>query len=94
MRCHDCGKDLVKGDEYMPYRVGKREFSKCRECHEKDPILKNYQDAEVYSRVVGYIRPVKQWNKGKQAEYADRKEFDGTEGVAIGKEIVQTACVA
>jgi anaerobic ribonucleoside-triphosphate reductase len=30
---------------------------------------------EVYSRVVGYIRPVQQWNDGKQAEYADRKTF-------------------
>jgi anaerobic ribonucleoside-triphosphate reductase len=36
---------------------------------------------EVYSRVVGYIRPVNQWNEGKQAEYADRVEFrvDGCE---------------
>jgi ribonucleoside-triphosphate reductase (formate) len=33
------------------------------------------QATEVYSRVVGYIRPVKQWNKGKQAEFNDRKEF-------------------
>ncbi len=32
-------------------------------------------DCEVYSRVVGYIRPVQQWNKGKQKEFADRKEF-------------------
>lgn len=30
---------------------------------------------EVYSRVVGYIRPVQQWNEGKQAEYLDRQEF-------------------
>lgn len=30
---------------------------------------------EIYSRVVGYIRPVNQWNEGKQAEYADRVEF-------------------
>ena len=30
---------------------------------------------EVYSRVVGYFRPVKQWNNGKQEEYVDRKEF-------------------
>lgn len=30
---------------------------------------------EVYSRVVGYIRPVNQWNDGKQAEYEDRKTF-------------------
>jgi ribonucleoside-triphosphate reductase len=31
---------------------------------------------EVYSRVVGYIRPVQQWNEGKQAEYSDRLEFN------------------
>jgi ribonucleoside-triphosphate reductase len=30
---------------------------------------------EVFSRVVGYIRPVSQWNKGKQSEYAIRKLF-------------------
>jgi len=30
---------------------------------------------EVYSRVVGYMRPVGQWNKGKKAEWADRKMF-------------------
>lgn len=28
---------------------------------------------EVYSRVSGYLRPVNQWNKGKQAEFTDRK---------------------
>jgi len=31
---------------------------------------------EVYSRVVGYLRPVDQWNDGKQAEFAIRKSFD------------------
>jgi len=31
---------------------------------------------EVYSRVCGYIRPTSQWNEGKQAEYADRMEYD------------------
>lgn len=30
---------------------------------------------EVYSRVVGYIRPVKQWNKGKQTEFAMRETY-------------------
>ena len=30
---------------------------------------------EVYSRVVGYIRPVEQWNDGKQEEFKDRKLF-------------------
>ncbi|MDR1906696.1 MAG: ribonucleoside triphosphate reductase [Puniceicoccales bacterium] len=28
---------------------------------------------EVYSRVVGYLRPVQQWNDGKQAEFTMRK---------------------
>lgn len=32
-------------------------------------------DCEVYSRVVGYLRPVKQWNKGKQTEFETRKTF-------------------
>ena len=31
--------------------------------------------AEVYSRVVGYLRPVGRWNDGKQAEYADRTPY-------------------
>jgi len=31
---------------------------------------------EVYSRIVGYIRPVQQWNEGKQSEFDDRKEFE------------------
>ena len=30
---------------------------------------------EVYSRVVGYFRPVNQWNKGKQEEFAERREY-------------------
>ena len=32
-------------------------------------------ETEVYSRVVGYLRPVKQWNNGKQAEFNLRKSF-------------------
>ncbi len=42
------------------------EQTTCSICH---------QQTEVYSRVVGYLRPVKQWNIGKQAEYSDRKLF-------------------
>lgn len=33
------------------------------------------QETEVYSRVVGYLRPVRQWNEGKQAEYGNRRSF-------------------
>jgi len=32
-------------------------------------------ECEIYSRVVGYLRPVRQWNKGKQQEFTDRKVF-------------------
>jgi anaerobic ribonucleoside-triphosphate reductase len=73
--CHDCGKTLEHNDEYMSYAVAKEKFIKCKACHQAEPMLKNFQRAEVYSRVVGYIRPVQQWNKGKQAEFGDRIEF-------------------
>ena len=33
------------------------------------------QKCEIYSRVVGYLRPVQQWNNGKKQEFADRREF-------------------
>lgn len=73
--CHDCGKSIENNEEYMPYKVGNEVYTKCKACHQKDPVLKNFQKTEVYSRVVGYIRPVTQWNKGKQAEFGDRKEY-------------------
>lgn len=31
---------------------------------------------EVYSRVVGYYRPVQAWNRGKQQEFEDRQMID------------------
>jgi anaerobic ribonucleoside-triphosphate reductase len=31
---------------------------------------------EVWSRSVGYLRPVDQWNEGKQEEFRDRRTFD------------------
>lgn len=30
---------------------------------------------EIWTRVMGYYRPVSMWNAGKQSEYADRKAF-------------------
>lgn len=33
------------------------------------------QPCEVYSRIVGYLRPVQQWHKGKQEEFRLRKVF-------------------
>jgi len=35
---------------------------------------------EVYSRVVGYFRPVSNWNKGKKQEFKERKEYSKISG--------------
>ena len=48
------------------YIVG--EHPECPNCGES---------TEVYSRVVGFLRPVSQWNKGKQAEFEMREHYDG-----------------
>ena len=40
----------------------------CPQCTIKQPC-------EVYSRVVGYLRPIQQWNNGKKEEFRQRKEF-------------------
>ncbi len=34
------------------------------------------QKCEIYSRVVGYLSPLSQWNVGKQSEWKDRKVFN------------------
>lgn len=33
-------------------------------------------ETEVYSRIVGYFRPVKNWNQGKKQEFEDRKTYN------------------
>lgn len=33
---------------------------------------------EVYSRIVGYLRPVSQWNEGKKEEFKDRVTYEKT----------------
>jgi len=48
------------------------EHIECPKCKDQGQIIK----CEVYSRIVGYLRPVDQWNNGKQAEYYNRKLFD------------------
>ena len=39
-------------------------------------MTKRVIPCEVYSRVVGYIRPISSWNQGKRQEWKDRKVFD------------------
>jgi len=50
-------------------------FLKCTSCFEKDNVLRNYRPTEVFSRVVGYLRPLQNWNKGKKEEFKMRRNF-------------------
>lgn len=43
---------------------------------EEELKLKQVHECEVYSRIVGYFRPIVQWNNGKAAEFTQRKTFD------------------
>lgn len=89
--CHDCGVPVdvlctVKDSEFVisggavynpKFGVPPTEhtFFKCDECFQKDNVLHDFIPCEVYSRVVGYLRPVTSWNKGKVEEFKQRKEF-------------------
>jgi len=37
---------------------------------------------EVYSRVVGYLRPVQSWNLGKKEEFKERKAYSTKKALA------------
>lgn len=54
------GFDIKKGNHF--------EKLMCDECFESSK-------PEIYSRVVGYLRPIKQWNTGKRMEFENRKNF-------------------
>jgi hypothetical protein len=81
--CNDCKKEVkikdgeIVGGVYLSYKEGGQEYRivKCRTCFKKNKALVDFQPCEVYSRIVGYIRPIQQWNPSKVQEYADRKEF-------------------
>jgi hypothetical protein len=40
-----------------------------------DAVPQQRVPCEVYSRIVGYLRPVQDWNKGKQQEFAERRTY-------------------
>lgn len=75
-KCYDCKKELNNGLTLIYDDNGKKiTVYKCRKCFKKNPSLANFRKCEVYSRVVGYIRPTSQWHLGKKQEYSERKEF-------------------
>lgn len=76
-------KNLVKkvcSNYKLPYFTFSPTFSTCPNHgyisgeHFKCPTCG--ADCEVYSRIVGYIRPVSQWNRGKKQEFKERKTYN------------------
>ncbi|ACN13599.1 NrdD [Desulforapulum autotrophicum HRM2] len=69
----------VSGNYRLPYFTLTPTFSVCPShgyISGEHPTCEQCGDeTEVYSRVVGYLRPVKQWNNGKQTEFCMRKNF-------------------
>jgi anaerobic ribonucleoside-triphosphate reductase len=63
----------------IPYFTVSPTFSICPEhgylSGEHFECPKCGSEAEVWSRVVGFHRPVQVWNRGKQEEYKDRVEY-------------------
>ncbi|MFW6333940.1 MAG: ribonucleoside triphosphate reductase [Desulfosalsimonas sp.] len=79
---YESAKNLVRKvteNFRMPYFTISPTFSVCTNhgyisgYHEQCP--KCGEAAEIYSRVVGYLRPVHQWNNGKQREFEQRRTF-------------------
>ncbi len=75
-------KELVKAichSYRLPYFTISPTYSICPGCgyiegeHQSCPYCSS--ETEVYSRIVGYYRATKNWNKGKAAEFKVRKEF-------------------
>ena len=68
----------------LPYFTFSPSFSVCKNhgymAGENATCATCGESCEVYSRVVGFLRPVQQWNKGKQAEFAMRETYDKVAG--------------
>lgn len=83
IKCHDCGQEIkiegkeIKNGVLLAYQEGGEKLMvyKCSQCFKENPSLTNFRKCEVYSRVVGYLRPVEQWNEGKKKEFQERKEY-------------------
>lgn len=86
--CIDCGKEFILNAERVEDEEGKQSIDltggvigkrdhqylcKCDECYEKDNNFGS--KCEVYSRVVGYLRPKEQMNDAKREEFDMRVNY-------------------
>lgn len=76
-------KNLVKKiceNYHLPYFTFTPSFSVCRNhgyiSGESYTCPTCGEGCEIYSRIVGYLRPINQWNDGKRAEFDMRKKFE------------------
>ncbi len=90
--CHDCTKpitvSIIRDDSEDGFYVDggaiyqeDEIYLKCPQCYDADKTLRYFRKTEIFSRVVGYLRPVKNWNPGKAAEFKDRKMFRMSDNV-------------
>ena len=69
----------------MPYMTVSPIYTICPKCGyikgavEECPVCKS--ETEIYDRITGYYRPIKNWNKGKVSEYQDRTEYTKLDSV-------------
>jgi ribonucleoside-triphosphate reductase len=67
----------------LPYYTLSPTYSVCNEhgylAGEMESCPYCHQPTEVYSRITGYYRPVKNWNDGKAEEYRERKLYETKE---------------
>ena len=88
-------KNLVSkvcNNYHLPYFTFSPTFSICP-THgylngEQSECLECGSSCEIYSRVVGYLRPIQQWNDGKKAEFELRKTFDVSDKRIDSRDIV------
>ena len=83
IKCFDCECDIevveneIKNGSLLSYKDEGSELFvfKCDDCYSKNKELSDYKECEIYTRIVGYLRPVNQYNPGKQQEYKERVEY-------------------
>lgn len=85
--CNDCGEEFIATltrvseteleieNAIIGVRKSKSDFAdryvfKCPDCYEKDDYFGD--ECDIYSRVVGFMRPVSSWNNAKREEFKKR----------------------
>ena len=84
-KCQKCSKEVsvvifrnawdIEGNGGVIKGIDERPEFKCSECLDKDGGKISSQRTEIFTRVVGYLRPVQAFNEGKKAEFKMRTNY-------------------